>query len=127
MSGTEDSPTLLAAEYALGCLDLAEMRRAEALIARDPAFAQDVAAWEQWLGPLGRLVQPVSPPARFVVSPSSRNWRNSNAARVGGALSGRPRPVCPSRSRPVSRCWPSYPAPPARLSNQPASSQRSPR
>ncbi len=62
MSGTEDDPMLLAAEYALGNLDIAEMRQAEALAARDPVFADEVDWWQQRLSPLGLLVQPVQPP-----------------------------------------------------------------
>ncbi len=63
MSGTADDPAALAAEYALGCLDVASMREAEALAARDPAFAADIAAWEARLAPLHALVPPVQPPA----------------------------------------------------------------
>ena len=54
---------LLAAEYALGSLDLADMREAEATAARDPAFAAEVAFWQRRLHPLSRAVPPVQPPA----------------------------------------------------------------
>lgn len=54
---------LLAAEYALGSLDLADMREAEAAVARDPAFAAEVAFWQRRLHPLSRAVSPVQPPA----------------------------------------------------------------
>ncbi len=63
MSGTEDDPMLLAAEYALGALDLADMREAEARMTRDPAFAAEVVFWGDRLGPLTRVVPPVAPPA----------------------------------------------------------------
>jgi anti-sigma-K factor RskA len=63
MSGTEDDPMLVAAEYALGTLGLAEMRDAEALAARDPAFAAEITFWEARLSPLTSLVTPVQPPA----------------------------------------------------------------
>jgi anti-sigma-K factor RskA len=52
----------LAAEYALGVLDGPERARAEALAARDPAFAAEVAAWQARLAPLADDVAPVSPP-----------------------------------------------------------------
>lgn len=63
MSGGEEDPALLAAEYALGCLDLADMREAEARAARDPAFAAEIADWRIRLGPLHLLATPVQPPA----------------------------------------------------------------
>ena len=62
MSGTEVDPMLVAAEYVLGVLDLGDMREAEAMIARDPAFAAEVALWERRLNPLNALVRPVPPP-----------------------------------------------------------------
>ena len=62
MSGTEDDPMLLAAEYALGSLDLAEMREAEAQAARDPAFASEILFWQSRLAPLSSAVSPVQPP-----------------------------------------------------------------
>ena len=62
MSGSEDDPMLLAAEYALGSLDLAEMREAEAFAARDPAFAGEIVHWQQRLVALAALVPPVQPP-----------------------------------------------------------------
>ena len=62
MSGTEDDPMLLAAEYALGSLDLAEMREAEAMAARDPHFAREILYWQDRLSVLGELVPSVQPP-----------------------------------------------------------------
>lgn len=62
MSATEDDPMMLAAEYALGSLDLAGMREAEAMAAREPAFAGEVLYWQQRLAPLTGLVPPVEPP-----------------------------------------------------------------
>ena len=52
----------LAAEYALGVLDASERRRAEALAARDPAFAAALSAWEMRLAPLVDEIAPVTPP-----------------------------------------------------------------
>ncbi|WP_158746408.1 anti-sigma factor domain-containing protein [Acidisphaera sp. L21] len=63
MSDSTDDPTLFAAEYALGCLDLADMREAEAQAARDPAFAAEIVNWQARLGALHMLVPPVTPPA----------------------------------------------------------------
>ena len=63
MSGVEeDNPTLFAAEYALGCLSLVDMRAAEAEAARDPGFAAEIAAWQTRLHPLHAMVVPVQPP-----------------------------------------------------------------
>ena len=67
MSGSADldgdAPEMLAAEYVLGTLDLAEARVAEARIAAEPAFAADVRAWEVVLYPLTALVPALAPPA----------------------------------------------------------------
>jgi anti-sigma-K factor RskA len=61
-SGERDA---LAAEYALGALDHDEWQEAQRLIARDPAFARAVAAWEQHLAPMAALVDPAEPPANL--------------------------------------------------------------
>jgi anti-sigma-K factor RskA len=60
-----DEHDALAAEYALGSLDQDEMRDAERRIARDPAFARAVAAWEQRLVPMAALSDPAEPPAEL--------------------------------------------------------------
>ena len=52
----------LAAEYVLGTLEAVARREAEALAARDPAFAELVAEWERRLAPLAEDIQPVAPP-----------------------------------------------------------------
>jgi anti-sigma-K factor RskA len=52
----------LAADYALGVLDAAGRRRAEARLADDPAFAREVAAFEATLMPLAGEVAAVPPP-----------------------------------------------------------------
>jgi anti-sigma-K factor RskA len=51
-----------AAEYALGTLDAAERLAFEAEMARDPALAQEVAAWQKRLGALSEETDPVVPP-----------------------------------------------------------------
>lgn len=64
MSGIEEEdPALLAAEYALGCLTLADMRAVEAEAARDAGFAAEIAGWQARLDPLHALVTPVQPPS----------------------------------------------------------------
>ena len=55
----------LAAVYALGVLDARARRAAEQRIARDPAFAREVAFWEARLTPLADAVAPVEPPAQL--------------------------------------------------------------
>ena len=51
----------LAAEYVLGTLEAVARREAEALAARNPAFAELVAEWERRLAPLAEDIQPVAP------------------------------------------------------------------
>jgi anti-sigma-K factor RskA len=53
---------LIAAEYALGVLSGAERTTAERRLAREPAFARLVAAWEERLAPLVAEIDEVSPP-----------------------------------------------------------------
>jgi anti-sigma-K factor RskA len=53
---------VLAAEYVLGTLGLAERAQVQQMIASDPAFATLVGDWERRLGELNVLVTPVEPP-----------------------------------------------------------------
>jgi anti-sigma-K factor RskA len=62
MSGHEEQD-MLAAEYALGCLDPAETREAERRMTEDPSFARDVAAWQTRLAPLAAHVPELQPPS----------------------------------------------------------------
>jgi anti-sigma-K factor RskA len=65
-SGTEnfeEHGRLTAAEYVLGVLNARERRAVEDRIARDPAFAAEVAFWEERLGGLAAMVPAVAPPA----------------------------------------------------------------
>jgi anti-sigma-K factor RskA len=62
MSGTDEGPDMLAADYVMGVLDAAEAVEAERRIAADPAFAAEVADWERKLMPLAALAAPVPPP-----------------------------------------------------------------
>jgi anti-sigma-K factor RskA len=59
-SGPHDDE-LVAAEYALGVLSGAERADAERRLAREPAFARLVSAWEQRLAPLAAEIDEVSP------------------------------------------------------------------
>ena len=53
---------LTAAEYVLGVLNAAQRDAAERRIGRDPAFAREVAFWEERLGGLASAVPEVAPP-----------------------------------------------------------------
>jgi len=55
---------LVAAEYVLGVLDAAERQSAQQRMARNQAFADEVAFWEERLGALADAVEPITPPAR---------------------------------------------------------------
>ena len=58
----DDDLSMLAAEYVLGTLDVAGMRQAEAISARDPDFAAELVFWQDKLTPMVGLVSPVAPP-----------------------------------------------------------------
>jgi anti-sigma-K factor RskA len=58
------SDDLAAAEYVLGVLEAAPRLAAEARIASDRPFADQVSAWERHLGPLAYEVRPVEVPSR---------------------------------------------------------------
>jgi anti-sigma-K factor RskA len=60
-----DDGSLIAAEYVLGLLGAAERREVERRLSREPAFASEVAFWEQRLAGLADAVAPVSPPERI--------------------------------------------------------------
>lgn len=53
---------LVAAEYALGVLSGAERTATERRLAREPAFARLVSAWEERLAPLAAEIEGISPP-----------------------------------------------------------------
>jgi anti-sigma-K factor RskA len=59
----EEHGGLTAAEYVLGVLNARERRAAAQRIARDSAFAAEVAFWEERLGGLAAAVPLVAPPA----------------------------------------------------------------
>ena len=61
MTPLSDELEALAGEYALGTLDAADRRRAEARIAADLAFREAVIAWQQRLAPLDDTAAPLVP------------------------------------------------------------------
>ncbi len=68
MSETDHSDTpeggdpIVAGEYVLGVLDASERSAVAQRIEREPAFANEVASWEERLGGLADEVKPVAPP-----------------------------------------------------------------
>jgi len=57
-----DENDMLAAEYALGVLDLASRAHAEEMAKSSPAFAARIAAWEARLAPMADEIAPQTPP-----------------------------------------------------------------
>ncbi len=80
----------LAGEYVLGTLDAAEAARVRAAMARDPALAAAVAAWEARLAPLQALAAAQAPPPAL--------W-----GRIAASLGERPAPK--PRGVPFWRGW----------------------
>jgi anti-sigma-K factor RskA len=90
-------PDMTAAEYALGVLDGEERRAAAARLVTDPAFAADVAGWEDRLAPLAAEVRPSEPSpqvwlritAALGVAPGIWNnvvfWRGATVAGIAAA------------------------------------------
>lgn len=73
---------VLAAEYVLGTLGLAERRQVQQMIASDAAFATLVADWERRLGELNVLVTPVEPPPAILDRIKARHARGDAVADV---------------------------------------------
>jgi anti-sigma-K factor RskA len=61
-SGPADDDDMLAAEYVVGTLSADERKAVTERLARDPAFARLVEAWEARLSPLSAGYAPVTPP-----------------------------------------------------------------
>jgi anti-sigma-K factor RskA len=59
---TEGGDPIVAGEYVLGLLDASERSAVAQRIEREPAFANEVALWEERLGGLADEVKPVTPP-----------------------------------------------------------------
>jgi anti-sigma-K factor RskA len=77
-----DGDKILAAEYVLGVLGTDERRAVERRLAQEPAFAAEVAFWEDRLGGLADAVAPVPPP------PGA--WARIEGA-IGAPAAGAPR------------------------------------
>lgn len=60
----EEQASVLAAELAIGLLDDDEARAAGARLASDPAFADEVARWQEHLAVLAAGLTPIMAPAR---------------------------------------------------------------
>ena len=74
----EDDLDLLAGEYVLGTLDLADLQAVERRLLDSPELARRVAAWELRLAPLAEDLAPVTPPPQVW-----RRLRRTIAARGG--------------------------------------------
>src|SRR5215510_9703000 len=61
-SSTEGGDPTVAGEYVLGVLDASERSAVAQRIEREPAFANEVAFWEERLGGFADEVKPVTPP-----------------------------------------------------------------
>lgn len=99
---TEDDRAGLAAEYVLGTLDADERDEAAALIARDPAFAALVAAWERRLGELDTMVDPVTPPAAIWMALRARLPEPAVAAPPVSEPVAPAAPVAPDSTVPIT-------------------------
>jgi anti-sigma-K factor RskA len=83
---------VLAAEYVLGTLGLAERVQVQQMIASDPVFAALVRDWERRLGELNVLVTPVEPP------PAILEWikaRHASGDPIRDVLAEEPPPAAP--------------------------------
>jgi anti-sigma-K factor RskA len=80
--GDRGPPT--AAEYVLGVLDARERRRCALRVLRDPAFAREVAFWEERLGGLAQGISPVPPPANAWARIESALGDAAGAKQEGG-------------------------------------------
>jgi len=100
---------VLAAEYVLGTLGLAERRQVQEMIASDVAFAALVADWERRLGELNVLVTPVEPPPALL---DRIKERHASGAAIGDVLTEEPPPPAPE---PVPEPAPTVAAPVAEV------------
>ena len=81
----DEARDLNAAEHVLGGEDAAARMASRTRLLDDPAFAADVAAWEERLGPLGEDVAPVTPGAHV--------WTRIEQATGGNVIAAVPRPA----------------------------------
>ena len=85
---------VLAAEYVLGTLGLAERVQVQQMIASDPTFAALVHDWERRLGELNVLVTPVEPP------PAILDWIKARSGAMTPTPAGLGSEVNPLESAP---------------------------
>lgn len=78
----------LAAELALRLLSPEEQADAEARMARDPAFAREVAYWQGQFATLGETAEAVAPPANLWQAIEARIGRTTPARRETTVLRG---------------------------------------
>jgi anti-sigma-K factor RskA len=119
---SDDMPDMTAAEFALGVLDGEERRAAAARLAVDPAFAAEVAEWEERLAPLSAEIAPVTPPAQvwtriaaaLGTPPGIWNnlpfWRAATLAGVAAAAAALVIVATPILRQPVQAPSPTTPA-----------------
>ncbi|MFN0264254.1 anti-sigma factor domain-containing protein [Tepidamorphus sp. 3E244] len=79
-----EDANLLAAEYALGVLDAQERAAMEARVARDGAFANLVATWEQHFSGLNGGFDELPPPAHVKSAINTRLFGATDAKSSGG-------------------------------------------
>jgi anti-sigma-K factor RskA len=81
---------ILAAEYVLGVLEADARATVETRMARDPAFADAVARWQDRLSPLDAAYAPVDPPAALKSRIAARLFPEPPRRRFGwfAALAG---------------------------------------
>jgi anti-sigma-K factor RskA len=84
--GTEPPPDeILAGEFVLGVLDVAQRREVQARVEVERAFAQSVAEWERSLAPWLADIEPVEPPAQVWARICLRlGWKDSEPAAAVG-------------------------------------------
>ncbi len=111
MSGSGANPAgeeadLLAAEYVLGTLDLADRAALERDAATDPALRASIAAWERRLAPLASLSRPQAPPETLWSRIESSAWGGNAAAQEEAAPAPGPRVAPePGAGRGALRFW----------------------
>ena len=82
LSLTGDERDVIAGEYVLGTLDQQSSEQVEAAMARDPHWAEAVAAWEARLRGLVALAPPEAPPADLWTQVEEAVWPGAAPSRV---------------------------------------------
>jgi anti-sigma-K factor RskA len=100
---------VLAAEYVLGTLGLAERLQVQQMIASDPIFASLVRDWERRLGELNVLVTPVEPPPAIL---DRIKARHASGDPIRDVMAEEPPPPAPVEPAPTIVPPPAEPAAP---------------